>query len=741
MSEPELLELVRQYEMASLGSSVAAGATIATTLYPSNAPLTTLELDRYNALNGFLARPFGNEIENRSQIVMPVLRDTVAWMMPQLMRMFVGSKTICRFDAENPQDEQQAETETMVVNHVFMRDNDGFTILHDFFWDALLMRNGYVEVYTEEKKEVKEETYSGMSEIELTELLQDKDDEKIEVIEQKEYTQDVLLPLPQMGMQGSQASQGPSQFVMKVPCWDLKIRRTGQVKRTKVCCLPPEEMRVTPRARAGMEDIGFSMHITNKTRSDLITEGFKKSVVNGLAAGRPNWLEIDALARNVTVDQLSIENPSDYAMQEIEVRKVVIKVDFDGDGVAELRRLLIAGDKILENELIEETPFVSGEPMRMPHRHTGISLYDLVMDLQILSTDLWRQGIDNLRNANNTRVAVDWRNCNFDDLLTSRPGSPIRGNGPPGQWILPIQTPSNLVEQVIPALQYVDQLRSNRTGIGKGTMGLDPDELQNVTKGGQLAAMSAQTLILELIARMLAEGVKWMFLKIHAELMRHQDKPLDFEISGKWLTVDPSQWRRRTKITPNVGLGSGNREEMRTNVNLLAGAQTQLAQMGLVGPKQAYETFKMVCESIGISSPERFAMDPASPEYAQHMKQMAQSQPPNPQVQVAQIKAQSTQAQEQAETQRQVQKLQGQLIDSKMQLLHSAQAQQEQLGHAAVEGHNDRMVEMGSQHAQMLQAIMKALSPIIASQLKGAQEANAGDVLASDTTTADRSLE
>src|SRR6185312_13067577 len=494
MTDGELLNLIRSYEQASLGSQVAAGATVSTTVNPSNQALTTLELDRYNALNGFLARPLGDEIANRSQMVLPVMRDTLQWMLTQIMRMFVSSKSVCRFDPENPQDEEQATMETAVVNHVFMQENNGFFVLHDFFWDALLMRNGYVEVYTSEEKEVKEERYTGLTQMEVAELLQDKEGEKIQIVEHNEYTQAMANPLNPMQVQ-------------QVPCFDLKSRRTGKVKKTCVECLPPEEMRVSARARGDMENVGFSMHLTTQTRSDMITDGYDPDWVNTLAPGRPNWLEIDALARNVVVDQLSIENPSDFAMQEIEVRKVVMRVDYDGDGIAELRRILVGGDKIGENEVIEETPFVSCEPMRMPHRHTGISLYDLVMDLQILTTQLWRQGIDNLKIANNQRVAVDWRNCNIDDLLTSRPGGVIRGNGPPATWIEAFTQPSNLTEQVIPALEYVDKLRTERTGIGKGTMGLDADALQTVTKGGQLASMSAATLILELIARLLAEGV------------------------------------------------------------------------------------------------------------------------------------------------------------------------------------------------------------------------------------------
>lgn len=734
MTDEALLALIASYERASLGSSVAAGATISTTVYPSNAVMPTLEIDRYNALNAFLARPLGNEIENRSQVVLPVVRDTVSWMMPQLMRMFVAAKSVCRFDPENQSDEQQAEQETLIVNHVFLRENNGLLLLHDFFWDALLMRNGYSEVYTKETTEVGEERYSGLDQIELAAILQDTSDEELEVIEQSESTRDVPIPMLQ---------QGQPAFT-QVPTFDIKVRRKAKRKKTCVTSLPPEEMRVSPRAREGMEDIPFAMHQTTKTRSDLITEGYDRGIVNAAAAGRPNWLEIDAFARNQVTDQFSVENPSDFAMQDIELRKTILKVDYDGDGIAELRRVLIAGDKILENEVIEETPFVSCQPMRMPHRHTGISVYDLVMDLQVLQTSLWRQGIDNLTIANNTRLAVDWRAANFDDLLSSRPGGVVRGNGPPSQWIAPIVQPSNLIDQVIPALEYIDQMRSNRTGIGKGTMGLDADELQNVTKGGQLASMSAATLILELIARLLSEGVKWIFIKIHNELMRHQDKPLEFEIAGKWVTADPSQWRRRTKVTPNVGLGSGNREEMRANIQMLAAGQAQLAQVGLVGPKQAFESFKLLCETLGFTNPERFAMDPSSQEYQQHVQQMQQMQasaPPAPPVQVAQIRAQMEGQKQQQETQRTVLGLQKELLTARSELLQDQQQHIATLQHEHTQATHDRGIQLDANQAQVLMTLIKTLGPIIAAQYKQDPNADAGKVLASDVSSASRGIQ
>lgn len=739
MTDDELLELIGAYERASLGSSVAAGATISTTVYPSQQAMTTLEIDRYNAINMYFGRPLGNEIENRSQVVLPELRDTIEWIMPQLMRMFVSSKTICRFEAETPQDVQQAEMETAAVNHVFMRDNNGFFILHDYFKDALLMRNGYANVYWVEKKHTGVERYSQLTQNELTKLLADMDDEDTEILEQREYTIDLPLTAQIPG-----AQPDPALPVVKIPVWDIKIRRTEKKGSVCVKCLPPEEVLISPRARESTDNVPFYAHKTETPRSELIEDGHPKDLVNSLPTGRPAWLEMDALARNIVVDQLSVENPADKSMQTVENRNVTVMVDYDGDGVAELRHVLVAGDKILENEEIEEGPMASCSPIRMPHRHTGISYYDLMADIQVIKTTLFRQGLDNLYLANNSRTGVDWKNCAIDDLLTSRPGGIVRTNGPPQNVLMQLETPSNMIEQVLPAMDYMDKIKSNRTGLGPNMAGIDVDELQDVTKGGQLAAMSSASLKIELVARLLAEGVKEIFQKIHGCLMRHQEGPMQFELSGKWVEVDPSQWRRRTKVNVNVGLGSGNREELRSHLVQLGQAQMAVAQLGLVGPKQGYALFKKMAEALGENQPELFAMDPSSPEYAQHQAEMAaQPHQPAPQVQAATIRAQTAVQQAQSSEKIEILKLQGQLAKAQDELQASQLKDRNDLEHAAMATHADHLQtmqghtnEQASQANQRELALIKAFAQILSVQLKGHQD-NAGILLAKDVKAAE----
>lgn len=736
MSDEDLLHLIATYEKSALGSSVATGATVGTSVIPANQSMTNLEIDRWNAINFYHARPLGNEIENRSQVVFPELRDTIEWIMPQVMRIFAGSKHICRWEAESPQDEDQATLETAYVNHVFMRENNGVIILHDFFKDALLLRNGYVDVYWEKQTKVKLERYTQQTGEELAMLLHETDDTKVEVLEQREYK--VLV-------------NG-----QPVPVFDVKIRRTTNGGRVCIEGVPSEELRVSPSARGSLDErVPFVQRFqTNKTRSELISEGYDKELVNSASAGKQNWLNLDEMARKSVTDELSTDESPDHAMQTPEVRVNTMLVDFDGDGVAELRRVVVIGDKIAENEEIEEPSMASCSAVRMPFRHLGISLFDLLADLQVMKTTFGRQMFDNLAIAANGRLAINWRTVNVDDLLTTRPGGVVRTEGNPQESIFPLQHPFEM-EPVLGALDYLDKQREMRTGVGRDTMGLDMDVLQDVTKGGQLAGMAAAGLKIELMARMLAEGVKDIFSRIHGVLRRHQDQAVEFKLGGNWLKVNPGEWNERSMLTPAVGLGSGSRMEARANIQLLAQGQQALAQQfGLVGPKQGFETFKLLCDILGYDAPERFAMDPDSQEY-QQFKQSQPPPPPAPQVQAAQIRAGVEQKKLSAQKDMEQMRLAGEI-----KLEHEKAAAE--LQHAAVQADADRthqtrsamldadvrthgaLVDSADQRAKqqndLVQTLIKAFAQILASQLKQDAQADAGQEMTRDVREAESGL-
>jgi len=268
-----------------------------------------------------------------------------------------------------------------------------------------------------------------------------------------------------------------------------------------------------------------------------------------------------------------------------------------------------------------------------------------------------------------------------------------------------------------------------RTGVGEHTMGVDADALQDVTKGGQLAAMSAASLKIEMIASLLAEGLKDVFLKIHALLIRHQDEPMSFQMGSQWTKENPTQWRKRTRVSANVGLGSGNREEARANLAMLTAMQEKIAQMGLIGPQQAYNTFKMGVALLGYEHPEQFAMDPNSPEF----KRMQQNPPPpDPRIAAAQIQGQTAMQKENAETQREVLRPQAQMQHANRDAALQQQQADAQMAHETIQGHADRQQAISQEQSQTFIALAKILAQIVSSQLKQDPGVNAGAVLRQD---------
>jgi hypothetical protein len=625
------------------------------------------------------------------------------------MEIFVGSGKPVQFDPQAPDDEDQAEIETEVVNNVFMRQNDGFFVLHDFFKDALLLRNGYISSYWLKKRKTVVETYTGLSEIEVTMLMQTEDD--VEILEQSEKQTLIFGP------------QGPQQSTV----FDIKLRRTRNVGKVQVDCVPPEEMRVSPQARHGLEDCPFVEHETKKSRSELKQMQFDPDKVDAISVATPDWLDLIALARDEVTDQLSEEEPTDPASQLCSLRTVFMRVDYDGDGIAELRRVMVGGDKILDNDEVEELSFTSCSAIRMPHRHVGISYYDLLYDLQVIKTTLFRQALDNLYISNNQGYAVDWQKVNMGDLLISRPGRIVRTDGPPEGAIMPLTMPSNMMSQIVPALEYCDLQREMRTGIGKDTMGVDADALQDVTKGGQLASMAAAAKKVQLVARLLAEGVKDTFQKIHNLLRRHQDQEMTMQITGgRWITQNPANWRERTDLLINVGLGSGTRDEARQNIMLLGQAQKELAPFGMVGPQQAFNTFKRMCHLLGEENPSLYAMDPGSPQFQQVMQQKAQ-QPPDPRIAASQMKAQSDQQIAHV-------RLQGEQVKARAQ----TQQAQAEVAHGAQQAQNDQAVQMAQISSQEWQTLVKIIGQIVSSQLKQDPAADAGAMVNQDVNEVQR---
>src|SRR5690606_2216646 len=106
-----------------------------------------LSKERAKALSYYLGRPFGNEVEGRSQVVSTDVFEAVEGMLPSLLEIFLGSNRLAECEPYGPEDEAEARQQTEVANYIIFKQNPIALVFHTWFKDALLQKVGIVKTY------------------------------------------------------------------------------------------------------------------------------------------------------------------------------------------------------------------------------------------------------------------------------------------------------------------------------------------------------------------------------------------------------------------------------------------------------------------------------------------------------------------------------------------------------------------------------------------------------------------
>jgi hypothetical protein len=375
------------------------------------------------------------------------------------------------------------------------------------------------------------------------------EDESVEIVSQdKTKVGEIQVPpTPEEMMAAQQTGVMPEPRTEAVFAYDVKVRKVKKFGQVRIENVPPEEFIISKKART-ITDSPFCAHRKLTTRSELIAMGFDADIVENLPTYEDLEYTPERVARYSQGEQpMNQTSAIDKSMEEVEVFECYIRADYDDDGIAELRKVVYAGHEILENEEIDYVPFCSICPIPMPHKFFGHSLADRTMDLQLIKSTITRQILDNLYLTNNARVmAVDGQ-VNLDDLLTVTPGGVVRVKSPQAVQQL---TVAPVAGQSFPMLEYLDRIQERRTGITATSQGLDPNILQNTTAAAVAAMQNAAAGRMELIARTFAEtGVRDLFLNILHLVGKYQDKARIVRLQGKYVSVDPREWKSSTMFT------------------------------------------------------------------------------------------------------------------------------------------------------------------------------------------------
>ena len=507
---------------------------------------------------------FGDEEEGRSQVVSMDVRDTVQGILPSLMRIFFGPERVVEFAPQGPEDVQNAEQATDYVDFIFKRDNPGFKILHSAFKDALVRKCGIVKYWWDESVEVRAESFSMLDEQSMMMLTSDPD---IEISAVREY------PVP-----GTEP-QNEAQGIMTPPpmMYDVEIKRRIKTGKVKIEALPPEEFLIDRRAKS-IEDATFVGHRTMKTVSDLVSMGYDyDEMVEASGNGNDFDNNQEYTARNPFA-VISTANNGDPSSKSVMYIEGYLKVDFDGDGIAEMRRICTigTGNKVIRNEIVSERQFADFCPDPEPHTFFGMCPADVVMDIQRIKSNVQRGILDSLAQSIHPRTAIVEGQANMEDVLNTEVGAVIRMRAP--GMVQPFTTPF-VGQAAFPMLDYLDDIKQTRTGISKAAAGLDADALQSTTKAAVSATVNAAHQHIEMIARIFAEtGLRKLFTGILKLVVENQDRARMVRLRNTFVPIDPRSWDAKMDVIVNVGVGDGTIEDRINILNQVAARQEMLIE-------------------------------------------------------------------------------------------------------------------------------------------------------------------
>lgn len=580
--------------------------------------------------------PFGNEEEGRSQVVAMETRDTISAMMPSLMRVFFSTENVVEFVPRGPEDVKNAQQATDYANYVFTADNNGFMTAYATFKDALARKCGIMEAVWEETEEVRIEQYSGLDDQTLQVLMQEN---------QGDVEFKIVVSYPDDAMQGAmQIDQATGEPLPPAMLHDVEIKRIVKDGRIRINDVAPEELLLSRQA-LDFENAPIIGRRKMATVGELIAMGYDEDEVTEYIGNSDLADNEEMLARHALNNQQFTDQSANPMEQRVLYCEVYARVDYDGDGIPELRKICTMGPsyEVKRNLPTAYIPFVAFPCDPEPHTSPleAGSIFDITHDIQEIKSEILRNTLDSLAQSIHPRTAVVEGQVNMDDVLNNETGAVIRMRAP--NMVQTFAQPF-VGQAAFPMLDYVDSIKEDRTGMSKAAMGLNADALQSSTKAAVAATISASQGRIELTSRLLAEGMKTLFKKILFLTVTHQDKARMIRLRNEWVQIDPRAWDASMDVTVNIGLGNGDTNERLTALaSFVAKQESILNQYGLdnpvVTPQQYVRTLRKMVELSGFKDASSYIND-----LPDDWKAPTKEPKPSPEEILAKVQAESIQA-------------------------------------------------------------------------------------------------
>ena len=536
--------------------------------------------------------------EGGSEAVSEDVSDMVEALMATLMPIF-GSDVPVEFEPMGPDDEEQAHAESDAVANILLEENNGWVIIAECIKDALLLRNATAKVFIEERTQTERRTLKNVSDEELAMFL-------------------AAVP------------EGVNARITSKKNGNVGIRLSKTTKRPKIAAVQQAHFLIDPNHdNIFIQDTHFCAERIFPSRSDLLDEGFKKKDIDALPAFTHD-IDVDSTASNIEGIGAHMDRPT-FDADIIEAYIVHMRIDMTGDGHSQLMRFTWSNNKILGKTEVQLIPYATGTGWLVPHRYSGLSVYDKLQQVTDIKSRTLQQYLDNLTTNNTARTGVNENTVNIDDMLAGRSNAIVRNDGPPGDDIMPFPT-NDTGQSSQSLLNYMDQVRDQRAGAALSFQ--QPQEQlakANISAASADRQMSPGEQMAAMVARTLAETfMRSLFLLLHETLRTQFQQPIMVNRMGQWQEMNPKDWPARSRVNIKVGLSPAERTRKASSLLNTVTQQMQIFQQGgaqiMVNMNGIHRALLDWSRAVDLDNPEKYWIDPESESSQQAAKAQSEAQ-------------------------------------------------------------------------------------------------------------------
>lgn len=482
-----------------------------------------------------------------------------------LSDLFLNNQKLARFVPydDSPGAYKAATDASHLVNYCIFKKNKGWEILQTWIKASLLWKNSVCRWDYIEEFDYSIEEYEEISQEQLDKILAD---------ESYEIIGDLIL----------------NEQTTNVSYNDVRLRKTIDKSRIKLEVIPPEAFRISSEAKE-IEDANFVGIQTQMTRSELrqhypdwaqnLTEDEWAEISGGdyYRLGTGQYSQDVAARKEITGQNYWNNNMSDYNDYPVEANREVvlteswIRVDRDGDGIAELKHLITVGNHILYEADIKSIPLASIVPIDIPHEFYGMSMADFARSSTLASTAILRGFVENTYLTNYSPKLADPNVVDFSALQNMKPKQIIPTNGNPTAAVAAL-APETISTGTTPLLEHLQTIKEQATGMSKAAQGLNDTLYVSGNSEQKLSAVqSAAQKRIQHIARRFGEtGFKRLIEGVYQTMHDNVKGKQTYNMDGVYKTINMNELPSKMDVEIFLDIGEN------SNINKI----TKLGRVG-----------------------------------------------------------------------------------------------------------------------------------------------------------------